>query len=163
MSPDAPAFLIELEQSGLGAAIRQSLWVYPAANVGHILGLVVFAAAVAVMDLRLLGAFAATPPATVVFAARRVAIGAFLVQFATGSLLFIAEASHIALNPVFQAKAVLILLGLANALLLGRLSKGTLDAIPAYAPLPQRLRIAAAGSLAIWLAVAAAGRLIAYA
>ena len=44
---EAPQFLIALEQSGLGAAIRQSTWAYPAANVGHILALTLFAGAVA--------------------------------------------------------------------------------------------------------------------
>jgi len=35
MLHEAPQILIALEQSGLGAAIRQSAWAYPAANVGH--------------------------------------------------------------------------------------------------------------------------------
>jgi hypothetical protein len=58
---DAPRLLIALEQSDLGAAIRQSAWAYPAANVGHILALSLFAASIALMDVRLLGAFAAAP------------------------------------------------------------------------------------------------------
>ena len=66
MLHDAPQFLQALEQSGFAAAIRQSTWTYATANVGHILALTLFAAAVAIMDLRLLGAFAASPPAAVV-------------------------------------------------------------------------------------------------
>ena len=49
----APAVFIALEGSGLGQAIRQSSWIYMAANVGHIVALVVFAGAVAVLDLRM--------------------------------------------------------------------------------------------------------------
>jgi hypothetical protein len=37
-----------------------------------------------------------------------------------------------------------------------------LDATPAFKPLPARVRAAAVLSLAIWLSVAACGRLIAY-
>ena len=56
MLAEAPAFLIAIEQSALAAAIRQSIWAYPAANVGHILALFLFAGAVSIMDLTLLGA-----------------------------------------------------------------------------------------------------------
>ena len=50
MLHEAAPFLVALEQSGLGAAIRQSAWAYPAANVGHILALTLFAGSVAAMD-----------------------------------------------------------------------------------------------------------------
>ena len=36
MTDAAPAIFVALEQSGFAAAIRQSPWLYPAANVGHI-------------------------------------------------------------------------------------------------------------------------------
>ena len=55
MLHEAPEVLIALEQSGLAAAIRQSVWAYPAANVGHIVALTLFAGSVAIMDARLLG------------------------------------------------------------------------------------------------------------
>lgn len=159
---DLSALLLALEKSGFAAALRQSPWVYPAANTGHILALAVFAAAVAIMDLRLMGFPAATRPGDVVLPARRVAIGALLVQAATGFLLFAPEASKLALNSAFLAKLAFIATGLANALVLGRLSRKTMEAIPAGAPLPFRLRVAGAASLAIWFSVAALGRLIAY-
>ncbi|KAB2911949.1 MAG: hypothetical protein F9K29_21115 [Hyphomicrobiaceae bacterium] len=162
MLHDAPQFLVALEQSGLGAAIRQSWWAYPAANVGHILGLMLLAGAVAVMDARMLGAFAASPPASVVLPARRVAIVSLLLMAATGFMLFTAEASHVALNRVFQVKATLIALGVVNALLVARATGEALATTPAFTPLPGRVRTAAAVSLAIWLSVAACGRLIAY-
>jgi hypothetical protein len=50
----APAIFVALEHSGFSAAVRQSPWIYPAANVGHILALAVFAGAIAVMDVGLL-------------------------------------------------------------------------------------------------------------
>ena len=47
MALEAPAILVALEQSALGTAIRQSVWIYPAANTVHILGLTLLAASVA--------------------------------------------------------------------------------------------------------------------
>ena len=162
MLHEAPQFLIALEQSALGSAIRQSSWAYMAANVGHILALMLFVSAVAVMDARLLGAFAAAPPATVVRPARRLAAAGLLLLAGTGFVLFTAEATHVATNPVFQLKAALIVLGIGNALLAGRLLREALDETPAFAPLPTQAWLCAVLSLSIWVTVAACGRLIAY-
>lgn len=162
MEAAAPAFLIAIEQSSLGAAIRQSIWLYPAANIGHILGLAALAGAVAVLDLRLIGAFGATRPLDVLLPARRASVAALLVMLLTGSILFVAEASHVALNPVFQLKAVLIVLALANAAVLGGIAIREAEQLPARAPFSGRVRLAAALSIVLWLSVAAAGRLIAY-
>jgi hypothetical protein len=162
MLAEAPQVLIALEQSTLGAAIRQSTWAYPAANVGHIVALTLFAGGVAAMDARLLGAFAATPPAAIVRPARRLAMLGLLLMALTGSVLFTAEASHVAMNSVFQIKAALIALGLTNALLVARPLDAVLDQAAAFELLPARIRLAALASLLIWTSVAACGRLIAY-
>jgi len=159
---EAPQLLIALEQSGLGAAIRQSTWAYPTANVGHILALTLFAASVAVMDLRLLGAFAATPPAAIVRPARRMAMLGLALMVLTGFMLFTAEASHVAMNPVFQVKAVLVGLGIVNALIVAGPALSKVADVPAGIALPARVRLAAFVSLLIWISVAACGRLIAY-
>jgi hypothetical protein len=83
-------------------------------------------------------------------------------MLATGSVLFTAEASHVAMNPVFQIKVALISLGVLNAVLVSRALDAALDDVPAFAPMPARVRLAALASLAIWISVAACGRLIAY-
>ncbi len=162
MLHDAPQFLIALEQSGLGAAIRQSPWAYPAANVGHIVALTLFAASVAIMDLRMLGAFAGTAPASVVYPARRAAMLGLTLMALTGFMLFTAEASHVAMNSVFQIKMVLVALGILNAVLIAGPATADIAGVPAHTPLPARARTAAAMSLLIWVSVAACGRLIAY-
>ena len=162
MLADAPAFLIAIEQSSFALAIRQSVWAYPAANVGHIVALFLLAGAVCVMDLALLGSLRVANPVAVVRGARRATIAALVLMLATGSILFAAEASHVAMNPVFQTKLGLISLGLLNALMIGPLLRRTLDQVPSPVAFPLRLRAAAAMSLMIWLSVAACGRLIAY-
>jgi hypothetical protein len=159
---DAPHLLIALEQSAFASAVRQSAWAYPLANVGHILALTLFAGAVAVMDLRLLGAFKGTAAAAVVRPARTAAMLGLGLMALTGFTLFAAEASHVAMNPVFQVKAALIALGILNALLIAGPVIAGIGSWEAHKALPARARWAAAFSLAVWLAVAACGRLIAY-
>lgn len=162
MNEAAPALFVALETSWFGAAIRQSSWAYMVANVGHILALVVFAAAIAVMDLRMIGVFSATRPALVLRSARRVAILGFIALVMTGAVLFTAEASHVILNRIFQFKLGLIGLGLLNVLYFELFIARWIKGLPPFAPMPAAARAAGAVSLAIWLAVAAAGRSIAY-
>jgi hypothetical protein len=162
MEHEAPAIFVALEQSGFAAAIRQSLWLYPAANVGHILFLFCFAGAIAVMDLRLVGVFSATDPAAFVGKARTYAAIALAGMATTGFLMFSAEASHIALNPVFQIKMLLVAVGLANIAAFEIWTKRSLVDLPPGAPMPKAVRAAGLASFAIWLVVAAFGRTIAY-
>ena len=63
MTDAAPAIFAALEASGFGAAIRQSRWLYMAANIGHIVSLMVFAGAIAVMDVRMVRALSETSQA----------------------------------------------------------------------------------------------------
>jgi hypothetical protein len=162
MEHQAPALFVALEQSALGAAMRESLWLYPVANVGHILALACFAGALAVMDLRLIGAFAATAPGPLIARARRVVILALGAQILTGFLLFAAEASHVVRNPVFLFKMGLLAAGLLNVAVFEFGAKRAVQALPSAAPMPRAARVAGYTSLAIWLAVAALGRSIAY-
>jgi hypothetical protein len=162
MTGEAPAIFVALEQSSLGFAIRQSPWLYPVANVGHIVALVVFAGAVAVMDVRLLGGLAATAPGRVTARARRVVIAAFILMVATGFVLFTAEASHLILNPVFLFKVALIGAGLANIAVFELGAVRTVAYLPPGVAMPLAAKRAAMLSLAIWIAVAACGRSIAY-
>lgn len=162
MNEAAPAIFVAIEASGAGAAIRQSPWIFMAANVGHIVSLTIFAGAIAVMDLRMAGAFAATSPGHVLKVARRWALAAFLGLVLTGGVLFAAEASHVILNPVFQFKLFLIALGLLNVLVFEfALAPGVREAKP-LAALPTGAWLSGVASLCIWIAVAAAGRTIAY-
>jgi hypothetical protein len=162
MEHDAPAIFVALEQSGFAAAIRQSRWLYPIANVGHILSLVAFAGAVAVTDLRLLGAFAATAPGRLLARARLAAIAAFCGLAVTGSMLFSAEASHLVLNPVLRLKFLLLGAGLLNVLIYEIGARRSVATLPPGEPLPTAARASAVLSLFIWIAVAACGRSIAY-
>jgi hypothetical protein len=162
MTDAAPAIFVALEASSFGNAIRQSTWAYMTANVGHILSLVVFAGAIAVMDLRMSGALAATSPGYVLRTARRVVVAALLGLAVTGSVLFTAEASHLIMNPVFQLKLGLIALGLLNVFAFELIAAPKVKNLPPLTELPAAARWTGMVSIAIWIAVAACGRSIAY-
>ncbi len=162
MTDAAPAVFVALETSSLGAAIRQSTWIYMAANIGHIVALVCFAGAVAVMDLRMAGLFAATAPGRVLRGARIAAVLAFLGMLLSGAVMFIAEASHVIVNPVFQIKLGLIALALVNVAAFERYVTPKVRDLPPLAPLPAGARAIGLLSVALWLAVAICGRAIAY-
>ena len=162
MLHDAPAVFVALEQSGFASGIRQSLWLYPAANVGHILSLFCFAGSIAVMDLRMVGAFAATSPAYVLKTARLASVLAFAGLAVTGFILFAAEASHVAVNPVFQFKMALVVLGLLNVAYFELKIAPKVKSLAPLEPLPRAARVAGILSIVMWLAAAACGRSIAY-
>jgi hypothetical protein len=162
MQHNAPPILHALETSGFAASIREAVWIYPIANVLHVVGVIAFFAAVAFMDVRLMGAFAQTPAASVVKLARRFAVPIFALVVASGFVLFAAEASHVGLNWMFQLKLAAIALGLANVLAFELVFGRRLAELPPLAPLPAAVRVSAFLSLAVWLTVAALGRGIAY-
>ena len=156
MEHAGPAWLLALEQSFAGQYVRDAVLLYPLANVAHVLAVLVFFAAVAVMDFALLGLLPGAP-ARIMARFRRLAVAAFGVLVLTGSVLFLPEASAVAANPAFLVKLGLIFLGLANVRLLGWAMQG------AGADVPVLARACAVVSLLVWLLVAACGRFIAYA
>jgi hypothetical protein len=162
MNHAAPAIFQALEASGFGAGIRQSVWFYPLANVTHVLAVVVFFACVAIMDVRLLGGLAATAPGRLIAKARTAAMIAFLFVAASGFLLFAAEASHLALNRVFQIKVVLIAFGLCNVGLFEWIVRPRVISFAPGERLPEVARASALTSLAAWVAIVICGRSIAY-
>jgi hypothetical protein len=146
---------LALQESWFGALVRQSVLLYPAANILHVMGVMGFFALVAAMDLALLGVLGPQPPKRIVAALRPFAILLLMLVAATGLVLFAPEAVAIAGNPAFQAKLVLLALGLANVVAndwaMRERGEGS------------GLAQATAGlSLVAWLSVAALGRLIAY-
>jgi len=162
MNSAAPGVLIALETSQIGAMIRQSVWMYPAANVTHVVAIALFAAAIGVMDVRMMGGMTGSDPARVVRGARRAAIAALLVVLLSGAVLFIAEASHVALNPVFQIKMGLLAFGIVHAIFAGGRAVRALDGLGPQAPMPGFARFAGALSMLTWLSVVGLGRYIAY-
>lgn len=158
---DAPAWAAALEASRLGAMMRGSFLLYPIANLGHIFGLILFAGSVVVLDLRLLGLGRERVDAAGLSAALTpVLFIGFGLMAITGTLLLSADARPLTTNPAFQVKAVLLSLAILNALAFRWLWSWQLPRWDDAAPTTARLQVAA--SLALWLMVASAGRMIGY-
>lgn len=157
----APAWLQAIEASALAQLLRSSLWLYPAVETLHILGMAVLVGAIAVFDLRLVLAppAAAGAPAELAAWGRTVlpvARAGFALALPMGLLLFAVEATAYAANPAFRLKLVLLVLALANVALFHAL------AARLRPPSPGAIRVLAAASLLLWTGVLVCGRLIAY-
>lgn len=144
------------EHSALGRAARSTTWLYPLANLVHVLGAALLVGAIVAFDVQVLRrrhedriVYRATIP---------IAALGLVLQIASGIVLLSAEASTIILNPAFLFKLAWILIGLANVALFYALFGSTLRH---ERPL-KGARPLAAVSLVAWIAVLLSGRAIAY-
>jgi hypothetical protein len=151
-----------LERSALGAAMRDSSWLYPAAETVHLLGLATLVGCAVAFDLRLLGVSRHLPARATARHLLTCSRSGFAVAAVSGVLLFSADATALIENPAFRWKLVLIGVAGLNAV---RFHLGPFRGAESWdlgRPTPAGARIAAAISLAAWVAAVAAGRLIAY-
>jgi hypothetical protein len=159
---NVPAWLVALETSGLGQALRGSLWLFPAVETLHIIGFALLVGSIVAFDLRLL---TADGDFDVERWARRlvpVAATGLVLAMAMGVLLFTSEATAFARNPLFLAKMTLLVLALLNV---AWFHLGPLRLRRTIGPsvgIPASIRVSAALSMVGWLAVLVCGRLIAY-
>ena len=149
-----------LESSPLGAAMRDSIFLYPLVNVVHLAGLVLVVGAIGLLDLRLLGVARQVSVAAVYPILTRIAVLGIVVQMSSGLMLFAAEASALLRNDAFLLKMLLFAAALANAGVFRVAWRPEIAAWDEHAPLLGRAQ--AALSLVLWIAVGVLGRLIAY-
>jgi hypothetical protein len=154
-------FLESLQNSAFGmwVAGAPTIWAYPTILTLHAVGMGMAVGASAVLDLRLLGVAPQMPLAELEGTFRPMWIG-FVINAASGVLLFIAAAADIGIKPVFYIKLSLILFALLTAGRIRRVVFG--DRAAPDAPVPQQARILAATSLVLWTGAIVAGRLMAY-
>lgn len=155
-----PAWAVALEASGLGEAMRSSAVLYPAANVIHVIAVLLLVGPIVALDLRLLGFARGIDAAALDRYLTRFAYVALPVIAVTGFALFSADATALAGNVAFRAKLLLAAAGLANAVVFRLIWRRRLPSWGAGPPLLGRAQPAA--SVLIWLAAVASGRLIAY-
>lgn len=152
-----------LEQTPIGASVRESVWLFPAVETAHLLGMALLVITVAAFDLRLLGLAARSVRLSEL--ARRLfpwAWAAFLVQVVTGALLFSSEASRMVVNPAFQIKLVLIGLAGLHAATFRWIACRDMPSWEVIRPVPLRGKLAGLVSLALWVGIVAAGRWIGF-
>jgi hypothetical protein len=158
--PLAPAWAAALEASAWALTVRDSTWIYPIANLSHLLGLVLLVGPIAAFDLRLLGIGRSIAVPALSRLLTPMAIAGLLLSLASGSVLFVADAGALVANPVFLIKMSLLALGVLNALAFRLAWQSRLHRWDVHTPPFGRLQ--ALASIAIWLTTATSGRLIAY-
>lgn len=145
-----------LEGSALGMAARTSIWLYPVANITHVLGAALLVGASVTFDLAVLRR--SLSAGRVLRAGIPVAAVGLALQIVSGTVLFAAEAEPLVNNSAFLAKLVFIAVGLAN-----------IAAFHLLFPVrgwgespPDGVRLTAALSLGAWIGALLLGRAIAY-
>ena len=152
-------FFTWCEQTAIGEAIRSSQWLFPVIESVHLLGLVVIAGAVLVVDMRLLGlGLRQQPVAQLARDARPWMIGSLIVMLTTGILLFLAEATKCYYSPAFAVKMTSLLLAITFTFTVRR--KVALADEGRVGPLWSRL--VAVVSVALWSGVGIGGRWIGF-
>jgi hypothetical protein len=152
-------FFVWVEATSLSTWLRESpsLWAFPFVLILHTVGLAFFVGTNVAWDVRVLGFSLGIP----LEALRRyflVMWAGFWINAFSGVLLLIAYPTKALTNPLFYAKLALIAFGVVLAFRIRREVNG----LAARADAPRLARMLAAVSLACWIAVIFAGRLLAY-
>ena len=146
-----------LELTVVGAAIRDSIWLFPAIEAVHLLALAVMGGAVLMVDLRLLGFGLNSRTVTEVAQdAKPWFQRALMLMFATGIPLFLSEAVKCFYNFSFWVKMSALLV----AILFTYLVRARV--VSAEVPVGITQKTTGLVSMALWFCVAAAGRWIGF-
>ena len=146
--------LSTLHNLPLAVAIRESTWAFPLLEIMHIAAFAAMIGSVLTVEMRTLGLQKAIPLRDLGRLGVTIALVAFAAIFVSGGLLLLSDIQGYIANPAFVVKFGLITLAAINMVAFHlRDSLARPDAIA---------RAQAVLSLALWLGVISAGRLIAY-
>jgi len=134
--------------------MRESVWAFPLIEIVHIAAIAAMVGSVLTIEMRVFGLRKAIPLVELGKLGAGIAVTAFLVIAASGSLLFLSDAAAYIANRAFAVKLGLITLAAINMVVFH--ARGSLAQ-------PDAIAKAQAGlSLLLWLGVIGAGRMIAY-
>ena len=152
-----------LEQTSVGTAIRESLWLFPVIETVHIFGIILLVGGTSILDLRLMG-LTFRDEAVSKLAGRFLpwAWAGFIIQVVTGLLMFASEATKMYVNTAFQMKMLMILAAGVNAFVFHSLAYQSVGKWEKDLVAPLSARIAGLVSILFWFGIVAAGRWIAY-
>jgi hypothetical protein len=144
------------EATGPGAVVRESKWMFPVIQCGHLLALASLGGAVLVVDLRMLGfGLTAQPIAELARKVQPWVVGSLVAIVVTGVLMFLSESLKCYYSPPFWYKMGLLSLATVFAFTVRRwVAMGGGGAV--------RGRVTALLSVALWMGVAFSGRWIAF-
>ncbi|MFC3101902.1 hypothetical protein [Altererythrobacter lauratis] len=139
--------------------VAYSSWGWPLAEVVHFTGLCLLIGTVGVVDLRMLGAFRGLS----VGALHRLVpfgVAGFALCLASGVVFVASSPDQYLYNPAFQLKMAVMALAGVNMALFYATTARRLARLGPHDPIPRGARWFAGVSLASWLFVIAAGRVI---
>jgi hypothetical protein len=157
------ALISYFEDSALADNIRENDLLFPLVESVHVLSICLVVGSILVVDLRLLGLASINRPVS------RVANGilpltwsAFAVAVASGSLLFISNATKYLENGYFVAKILLICAAGLNMVVFHFISARDLPKWEKEKTLPFSARVAGGLSILLWVSVVTCGRWIGF-
>jgi hypothetical protein len=160
------ALLAAVQASPLGEAMRSAgVWSYGIVNAVHVVCIAMLFGSILVLDLRLVGWRAARPLHEVAAGTVPVAATALVLAALSGLCLIATNATEYARNPFLLIKFAALAVALANLALLHRSRAWRAAVRERRTPDPgerRRLALGGAVSIAGWLTVIVAGRLMGY-
>ena len=161
------SFLQYLQDLDISQWIATSDWGYPIMLAIHSIGLAMAVGVAVMIDLRVLG-FAKNVPLSGFSRLVRYAWAGFIINAASGVLLFMSDAVLLSVNWPFWLKMANVVIGAVTLMLLTRdLRFGEFyvlngEAVLAQPVVTSRARVLAIVSMCAWMAAIDSGRLIAY-
>ena len=150
-------FFDQLEQSFIGEAIRNSIWMFPVIEAFHLIGLAILGGSILVGDLRLLGLLLSTIPINYVIGQTTLILKlGLIILVSTGIPLFLSEAIKCYYSRAFWIKMSALLIGLVFLFFI-RNPMG-LSAVEGNT----KLKLIGFTSISIWAIVAGSGRWIGF-
>ncbi|MEO6287636.1 MAG: DUF6644 family protein [Dyadobacter sp.] len=151
-----------LEKTTWAVGIRQSLWLYPALEIIHIVGIVMLVGAAFVFDLRLLGYSKNLPVNGLARHLLPWSQRGLILIIPSGILLFITNAKALGTDFTFWLKMALLVVAALNVFVFHQFIFKRASNTQSTQELPVSSKLSALVSIIIWIAVIACGRLLAY-
>lgn len=151
-----------LAETPVAAFVREAAWAYPLLETIHLVGLALVVGPILAFDLRLLGWNRDIAVDRLAAHLLPLVLTGIAANVASGALLFASDAVEFAANPALQAKLALIVVAILNAAWFQRRVFPAHHAWRVGQDAPSAARLAAVTSIALWLMVLTAGRMIAY-
>ena len=148
-----------IKELPLGAAVRQSRWLFAMGETFHFIGLCLMVGGLMIVDLRLLG-YIRRIPMRVALAFLPFVIVGFLINLTTGVEFFMTDPFMYWPNPAFKLKMFLVLLAGLNALLFTVMEHRRVLVMGDDEETGTFTKVTAGLSLSLWLAVILLGRLL---
>ena len=155
------ALEVALRTSPPGVWVRHSVWGWPVLESLHFMGMSVLIGTIGLFDLRLLG-FARGVPYAALHRLIPLGIGAYTLNLLTGLVFLSGMPDQYLWNPAFRFKVTFMAVAGLNVLFFySRVFRRLQTLSPDSAP-PFSARVAGAVSLAMWIGVMSAGRLLTF-